>query len=180
MRRANAILASLAVLLPSGVAATTAPAVVVPEDYVFKFHLMKAVSSAKNKAGDGVAFEMVEPVIVLGETIVARGARGHITLVVSGHAGRGGHEGDLTFRFDGVEATQGRHLVFDRQLVEMNGRNNKVASAVLGFTPVVGLGAMFIRGHDITIEPRQVLTTVLLHPATAAPLANVFPAATPR
>jgi hypothetical protein len=172
-----ALLATL--LLPAVAPATAAGVVVVPEAFAFKLHLMRPVSSAKSKPGEGVAFEMSEPIVVAGETIVERGAKGHLTVVVSGHAGSSGHEGDLTLRFDGVDATQGRHLVFDRQVIEINGHNNKVASAVLGFTPIVGLGARFIRGKDVTIEPSRVMTTILLHPATARPDGTVFAAPAP-
>jgi hypothetical protein len=58
-----------------------------------------------------------------------------------------------------------RQLNFVNQRFEINGRNQKIVAGVLGFAPYIGIGAMFIRGSDITIGVNNPVLTVLKNPA---------------
>jgi hypothetical protein len=106
------------------------------------------------------------------------------TLLLAGKAGTSGHEGDLTLRLDSIPTVSGRQLIFDDQRMRINGRNRKVVAGVLGFIPYAGLGARFIRGSEISLDPQTPLTTVLdrkavtLRPLPADPV-SVQPRATP-
>jgi hypothetical protein len=42
-------------------------------------------------------------------------------------------------------------------------------SGVLGFIPYAGLGAMFIKGSDISIDPATPIDTVLTQPTASPP-----------
>jgi hypothetical protein len=100
--------------------------------------------------------------------IPATGSMGSGTVVLAGHAGPNGHEGDLTLRLDTLQTADGRVVTFADQRFEIDGRNYKIASGVLGFTPFVGVAARIIRGKEISVDPATPIETVLLHPATIA------------
>jgi hypothetical protein len=134
--------------------------VVVPAKTPLNVHLTAPVSSNGSKSGSTFTFVTVDPVVVNGQTVVAAGATGTGTLILAGHAGYNGHEGDLTLRFDSVPTVDGQVLQFDDQRVEINGRNRKVVSFLAGFVPYVGLAAGFIRGNEMSIAPTTVIHTV--------------------
>ena len=186
MRRTFAGLAlGLTVSLALGLAAAPArsdePGAALPAGTELHFHLTGAVSSDRNTRGDPFSFVMLEPVRVDGREIVAAGAIGTGTILVAGHAGSQGHEGDLTFELDRVPAVGGGTIAFDRQRFEINGRNRKVQSNVLQFVPYVGLAALFIRGSNERIDPSQPIETTLLHPAriSSVPVVTASPAPAP-
>jgi hypothetical protein len=140
--------------------------VVVPSKTTLAVHLTEAISSNASKSGAPFSFVTVDPIVVDGKTVVAAGAMGTGTLILAGHAGNNGHEGDLTLRFDKVAMVDGTMLDFNDQRIEINGRNRKVMSLIGGFVPWVGLGAGFIRGSEIHIDSTTVIHTVTLRPAT--------------
>jgi hypothetical protein len=163
---------------------------IVPPGSRIRFHLDGPVSSNGSKAGQRFDFTMLDPVIVGSQTVVLAGAHGEGTILVAGHAGNQGHEGDLTLRIDEVATPNGDWLAFDDTSVEINGTNRKVAAALLGFVPIVGTGAFFIRGRDITVGTEVPVLIVTKNPATVtdrldaalpspAPTAPVHPPATP-
>jgi hypothetical protein len=141
---------------------------IIPPGTKLTFHVTAPISSVKNttKSGSTFQFVMIDPVVVGGETIVSQGAQGTGTVLLSGHAGNEGHEGDITLRIDTVAGTDGRLIAFNDQHFEVNGPNRKVASGVLGFVPFAGAGAFFIPGKDITIDQNTPINTVLLQAAT--------------
>ena len=96
---------------------------------------------------------MLDPVAVDGRTVIAAGATGHGTLLLAGHAGNSGHEGDLTLRLDVIPTVDNRQMVFADQRLRINGKNKKIMSGVLGVIPYAGFGARFIRGQAVVIEP---------------------------
>ena len=126
-----------------------------------RFHVDAPLSSATSKTGETFAFTMLDPVQTTGVRVIPSGTKGSGTLLLAGHAGSGGHEGDLTLRLDTLALGDGRTLRFDNQRFEVNGRNRKAASGILGFVPFVGYGAMFIRGNDVRIDPGTPIETVL-------------------
>lgn len=97
-------------------------------------------------------------------------------VVLSGHAGTQGHEGDITLRIDSLRTDDGRFIAFADQRIEINGRNRKVAAALLGFVPYAGFGARFIRGSEIEVAADRPISTVLARPA---PLVDAVPSAAP-
>ncbi len=149
-----------------------------PAGTTFQFHLTAPVSSDRSKRGDPFSFVMLEPVYAEGHEIVAAGAIGTGAIVVAGHAGNQGHEGDLTFELDSIPTSDGRTVAFDRQLFQINGRNRKAQSNVLQLVPYVGLGAMFIRGSEQRVEASRPIETILLRPAPITAV-TVEPASPP-
>jgi hypothetical protein len=133
-----------------------------------RFHLEAPLSSSQSKTGQQFAFALITPIVLDGAVIPADGSTGSGTVILAGHAGANGHEGDLTLRLDTLQTADGRIVTFADQRFEINGRNYKIASGVLGFTPYVGLAARIIRGKEITVDPATPIETVLQSPATIA------------
>jgi hypothetical protein len=133
-----------------------------------RFHLEAPISSSESRTGQTFTFALITPIVLDGSTIPAVGSTGSGTIVLAGHAGPNGHEGDLTLRIDTLRTADGRVVTFADQRFEINGRNYKIATGVLGFTPFVGIGARIIRGKEITVDPATPIETVLLRPATIA------------
>jgi opacity protein-like surface antigen len=139
--------------------------VIVPAGTAVRFHLTAPVSSDRSKTGDRFVFTTIDPIVIGGQVIVGRGAAGGGVVVLAGHNGTGGHEGDLTLRLDSVTSLHHGVLAFSNQVLKINGRNRKVMSSVLGFIPTVGFASTFIRGQEIHIEPATPVRTVLVNPA---------------
>jgi hypothetical protein len=133
-----------------------------------QFHLAAPVSSSQSHTGQTFAFALLAPIVLDGSEIPVDGSTGSGTIVLAGHAGPNGHEGDLTLRIDTIHTADGRVVTFADQHFEINGKNYKIATGVLGFVPFVGIGAHIIRGNEITVDPSTPIETVLLHPATIA------------
>lgn len=165
-----AVIALVGVLAGQSIAAA-AGGDVIPAGTRVHFHLTEAVSSAHSRSGQPFTFVLSEPLVVDGRTIAAQGSTGRGTLLLAGHAGPGGHEGDLTLRLDHIQ-TSDEVISFQDQRFEVNGPNKKIASAALGFVPIVGLAAHFIRGSEIRVDPATPLETVLVHPAGTRSLAR--------
>lgn len=165
---------------PNAVAVGT----VVPAGTRLRFHLDEPLSSDGSKTGQHFTFTMLDPVTVDGATVVTANAHGDGTVVLAGRAGTSGHEGDLTLRLDSIATPNGNRLTPDDEQVEINGTNHKVASAVLGFVPWVGLGAIFIHGHQIRIGTDTPVLVVIKNSAmvtsqveAAAPVPVASPSA---
>ena len=157
----------------------------IPDGTHVLFHLMEPASSNESRTGESFQFALIAPIKTGTCTISPDGATGSGTIYLAGASGSQGHEGDLTLRIDTLRTTDGHYVNFDDQRIGINGKNRKIESAALGFTPFVGLAAMFIRGSDIKIDANTPIETVLLHPASftdsPAPVPPRFssPAATP-
>lgn len=145
----------------------------IPSGTRLRFHLTAPLASDRNKAGDAFSFALLDPVVVDGQVLVARGALGTGTVLVSGHNGTLGHEGDLTLRLNGVRVSESKAVHFADQQFEVNGGNRKAESRILGIIPDAGIAALFMRGKEIHIDTTTPMQTVLLHPAaiTDAPAA---------
>lgn len=150
--------------------------VAVPAGTRLQFHLLAPVASDESRTGDPFRFALLAPITIDGVTIAAEGDVGMGTLVLAGHAGSSGHEGDLTLRLDTLRTSDGRVITFADQRFEKNGTNQKIQSGVLGFVPIIGFGARFIRGKEIRIEPAMPIETVLIRPATVG---SALPAPSP-
>jgi hypothetical protein len=159
------------------VPATPAPGTI-PSGTRIRFHLSAPLASDRNKAGDKFSFALLDPVVVDGQTVVAQGAVGTGTVLVSGHNGTLGHEGDLTLRLDSVRASDVKIVRFTDQQFEVNGGNRKAESRILGLVPDAGIAALFMRGKEVRIDTKTPVQTVLLHPATLAD-ASAEPSASP-
>jgi hypothetical protein len=159
----------LLLLFGTVAAAPRSVGIVVPAGTVVSFHLDAAISSAQSKTGDRFTFTVIQPIAVDSRVLVPAGAHGAGTILLAGHAGSSGHEGDLTLRLDWVGTPDGNRLAFLDQRLEINGRNRKVTSGLLGFVPFAGLGARFIRGNESRVEPDHAIETVLKNPATVEP-----------
>ena len=137
----------------------------IPAQTHVRFHLLEPVSSSANRTGDAFRFALLEPITVDGRIVAPAGALGSGTVLLAGHAGAGGHEGDLTLRLDSVGGADHDEVNFRDQRLSINGRNRKIQSGVLEFVPFAGLGAHFIRGSESKIEPQTPIETVLAQPA---------------
>lgn len=143
--------------------------VTLPAGTSIRFHLVRPLMSDRSKSGQPFSFVLLAPVTVAGRVLVANGAVGSGTVVLAGHNGTSGHEGDLTLRLDALPAVNGTRVTFCKQQLRINGRNRKVMSGVLGFIPFAGLGALFIRGSEVRISTSTPIETVLLEPTTSPP-----------
>ncbi len=141
---------------------------VMPAGTHVRFHVDAPISSNDSKTGDTFAFVLLAPIVLVDRTIRVEGTTGSGTIFLAGHAGSQGHEGDLTLRLDSLHTADGRTFTFDDQRFEIDGRNRKVVSGVLGLIPYAGVGARFIRGSDVRVEPTTPIETVLLRSATSA------------
>jgi hypothetical protein len=137
----------------------------VPAGTAVHFHLNAPISSADSKSGTPFTFTLIAPIVATGGITIPSGSYGHGTLILAGRAGHSGHEGDLTLQLVSVTMSGHRQLNFVNQRFEVNGRNQKIVAGVLGFAPYIGIGAMFIRGSDITIGVKNPVLTVLKNPA---------------
>jgi hypothetical protein len=138
----------------------------IPPGTRLRFHLTKPLASDRDKAGDAFSFALLDPVVVDGHVLAAQGAVGTGTVLVSGHNGTLGHEGDLTLRLDSIHVSDARTMRFADQQFEINGGNRKAESRILGLIPDAGIAALFMRGKEIHIDTTTAIQTVLLHPAT--------------
>ncbi|HKU81553.1 MAG TPA: hypothetical protein VJP76_05220, partial [Candidatus Tumulicola sp.] len=138
----------------------------VPAGTPVHFHLTAALSSDESTSGQPFAFVLLEPIRVGDRVVAVAGAVGRGTLILAGHAGMKGHEGDLTLRLDSVPSADGGQIVFDNQRFEINGTNEKAMSALAGFIPFVGFFAQFMRGQEIHLPTNLAIETTLLRPAT--------------
>jgi hypothetical protein len=143
-----------------------APSGTIPSGTRLRFHLSAPLASDKSKAGEPFSFAMLDPVVVDGRVLAAQGALGTGTVLVSGHNGTLGHEGDLTLRIDSIHLSDARIVRFADQQFEINGGNRKAESRILGLIPDAGIAALFMRGKEIHVDPATAIQTVLLHPAT--------------
>jgi hypothetical protein len=170
------MLALTAILATTMIAsAAIAPVLVgLPAGTHLRFHLDRPLSSDRSKTGQRFSFVLLAPVALGGRVVVPGGAVGTGTLLLAGHAGTSGHEGDLTLRLDTLRAANGAQVMFCGQRLRINGRNEKIVSGVLGFVPYAGLGARFIRGSEIRITTKTPIETVLLQPSATPP--NYCPA----
>jgi hypothetical protein len=160
----------------------TPAAVAIPAGTRLRFHVDEPLSSNGSKTGQAFGFVLLDPIEVDGRVIAPSGAAGSGTVFLAGHAGNQGHEGDLTLRLDSLNAAADAGVTFADQRFQINGRNRKAAATILGFVPYAGLGAMFIRGSDVRVDPSTPIETVLLRPATfglpaASPSAGPLPSA---
>ena len=153
--------------MPSGLAAGTQ----------LRFHLTKPLSSKESRSGAPFQFVLLDPVVVAGRVVVAAGTVGYGTLLLAGHAGNEGHEGDLTLRLDTIGTVDHALVTFEDQRFEINGHNRKIMSSALGFIPDAGIGALFIRGSEARVDDKTPITTVLLRPANITPLPGNGPPA---
>jgi hypothetical protein len=165
MMLAAAILAAALTAKP-----VSAPAPVrLPAGTHIHFHLVRPLMSDRSKSGQRFSFVLVAPVQVGGRVVVADGTVGFGTLVLAGHNGTSGHEGDLTLRLDGIPAVNGAQVIFCQQRLRINGRNRKVLAGVLGFIPFAGVGARLIRGSEVRISTATPIETVLSQPTASPP-----------
>ena len=162
---------ALALLSVAGVAFAQELAAL-PPGTPLQVKLSEALSSNGSKTGQVFAFTMATPVTVEGRVVVEAGAKGKGTVVLAGHAGGSGHEGDLKLRFNSVSAAGGGMLPLAADFTT-EGHKRKTAALLSGFIPFVGMGAPYlIRGDDIEIKAGTVLKvstpTVAVSPAAHA------------
>jgi hypothetical protein len=138
----------------------------IPQGTRLRFHLGAPLASDRSKAGDTFSFALLDPVVVDGHALVAQGAVGIGTVLVSGHNGTLGHEGDLTLRLDSIRVSDAKTMRFADQQFEINGGNRKAESRILGLVPDAGIAALFMRGKEIRVDTTTPIQTVLAHPAT--------------
>jgi hypothetical protein len=162
---AAAILIAALTAKPVGASAPVS----LPAGTHIRFHLVRPLKSDRNKSGQRFSFVLIQPVEVAGRVVVADGTVGFGTVVLAGHNGTSGHEGDLTLRLDGVPAVNGAQVMFCQQRLRINGRNRKVMAGVLGFIPFAGIGARLIRGSEIRISTKTPIETVLSEPTASPP-----------
>jgi hypothetical protein len=163
--KSSAYLGVVALVFSLVAPATAAPDVLVAGTRLH-FRLDQTLSSDRSTTGQAFTFVLTAPVKSRSGLVLPAGSMGSGTVYLAGHAGSAGHEGDLTLRLDWLRAPLGRYVNFADQRFEINGTNRKIASAVLGFVPFVGLASRFVvRGKEVEITPSTPIETVLERPA---------------
>jgi len=162
----SAAAAILAATLVATAAIPEPPPTGLPAGTHLRFHLVQPLTSDKSRSGQPFSFVLLGAITAGGRVLVNDGAVGSGTVVLAGHAGSSGHEGDLTLRLDRLPAANGSQVLFCDQQMRINGRNRKLVSSVLGFV---------IRGSEVRISTKTRIETVLLQP-TATP-SNACPRA---
>lgn len=141
----------LLVLLLGMAAPALAQEVLLTEGTVVRVRLLETLDSgSKMQVGDLIAFEVADPIIVNGQTLVRAGARATGTLTESTNAKWGGRKGKLDFTIDYVEAVDGQNVRVRSSANQVKGKSNvglMAAGAVL-VTPV----AVVLRGKNAVIE----------------------------
>jgi hypothetical protein len=137
----------------------------IPAGTRLTFHVTAPISSSESKTGQPFAFVLSAPITAGPRSIPVDGTTGLGTIFLAGHAGTSGHEGDLTLRLDSLRTSDGHVVTFDDQRFQINGRNRKIVSGVLGLIPYVGIGSHFIRGSEVRVDPATPIETVILRPA---------------
>ncbi len=147
----------------------------IPAGTTMSFHLSESTASNEGQAGRPFSFVVVDPVRVDGREVVASGAIGTGCILVAGHAGSAGHEGDITLRFDSMPTVDGREARFSNELLKAYGKNRKLQSGLFGLVPYVGIAARLIRGSDIRLDANTVFHGPLDHAVTIVSAATALP-----
>ena len=149
-------------------AAMLAAALTIPAGTAVTVRLDAPASSADGNTGKPFTFHAVAPVVIDGSVVIAAGAFGTGTIELEGKSGSSGHEGNLKLKFETIRAVDGSAIPLARELA-WNGKQRKAASFLLGFVPVVGMGASFIRGEDIVVPADAPLTIATASAAAVTP-----------
>lgn len=158
MTFAAAIFAAALAAIPRG-----APAPVsLPAGTHVRFHLVRPLMSDRSKSGQRFSFVLLGPIEAGGRVVVANGTVGFGTVVLAGHSGAWGHEGDLTLRLDGIPAVNGAQVMFCQQRLRIDGRNKNGLAGLFGHFPL-------IRGAEIHISTKTAIETVLTQPTASPP-----------
>lgn len=128
----------------------------IPPSVSTRIRLNQTISSATSRTGRNFTFTVVDP-IRIGRRLVSRaGSRGSGYIVLAGHSGSGGHEGNLTLHIDTIPTVNGNILACDEQF-EMNGRKRGLLTSALGLVPIAGIAAGFIQGSNRILPRGQLL-----------------------
>lgn len=126
--------------------ADTPTTVLVRDGSELVLRLRQAVSSATAQVEDAVLFEVAEPVVVEGVTVIEQGAeaRGKVTLVQ--HKKGFGRRGKLDFSIDIVRASDGQNI---RLRAERSLRGTDSFSKAAVVTILTGPFGIFVKGKDV-------------------------------
>ena len=127
----------------------------VPDGTRVAVRLMEQLSSATAKAGDTVAFEVVEDLIIDGQLLVKQGTPARGTVVEAAAKRRMGRAGNLSYTLAETRAIDGQTIRL-RATQEKKGDSNVTSTAVATtavavFVPVAAPFVLLRKGKDITV-----------------------------
>lgn len=121
----------------------------IAEGTPIKLELTRSLTSGKVKTGEAVTYRTREDIIVNGEVVIAKGAKGLGKVTVSKRRGMLGKKGKLEFTVESVTAINGVPVPL-RTSIENSGKSN--SGAVIASALLLTVFAVFISGRDITIK----------------------------
>lgn len=133
------------------------------KDSLVKIKIVTPLDTRNNRAGDAVAFQVVEDVYVGGLLVIGKGANGTGKVTKVEPARNFGRDAKLEIAFDSVEAMDGSKI--DTFLGEKAKEETKSMATAAGATfaglvilgPIGIVGGAFVHGQDITIPAGTML-----------------------
>jgi hypothetical protein len=186
---------ALAAALAICAAPAGAKSLPIPAGTALGVNVMRTVSSHNARVGDRFTFKVARPVIVGGFVIVRQGTLGQGEVIKSEGAGRNGKPGKLGLRFHAVPAVDGSAVVLSAapSTADAQGRRGTTAaiatatrlmgsaSLLLGpgsllISPVAtiarsvvgSIAGHFTWGHDVTVDPKQLVSVFVSHDVRVA------------
>lgn len=134
-----------------------AATVPITKDTLVKLKLTSPLDSKTAKAGDAIAFQVAEDVIVNGTLVVAKGAEGSGKVLKAEGAQNFGRDAELQLSFDSVKTLDGRDLatVLGEKAKEQNKSLATAAGASIAGMAILGpvgiVGGLFVHGKEIKL-----------------------------
>ncbi|MHB1459574.1 MAG: hypothetical protein ACYC0V_21905 [Armatimonadota bacterium] len=148
MKKSLSLCIACIMLLQMCIALSSEP-LKIAEGTPIKLELTRSLTSGKVKTGEAVTYRTREDIIINGEVVIAKGAKGLGKVTVSKRRGMLGKKGKLEFTVESVTAINGVPVPL-RTSIENSGKSN--SGAVIASALLLTVFAVFISGRDITIK----------------------------
>lgn len=159
MRSFLSVSAILCVTLGFAAPAFAAP-VTVPAGTQVKVRLVNAVSSGTATVGEHFPFQVVEPVAVGNQIVIAAGSNG-VGRVVQVNKAQGKSAGTLTLEFTRVHAVDGSMIALTQTEHPRSGNAEKGKASTATIAATIALGPLglfahnMVKGKDVTVTPKR-------------------------
>lgn len=121
----------------------------ITEGTPIKLELTKTLTSGKAKQGEAVTYRTRDDIIVNGEVVIAKGAKGLGKVTESKRRGMLGKKGKLEFTVESVTAVNGTPVPL-RTSIKNSGKSN--SGAVIVSALLLSVFAVFVSGRDVTVK----------------------------
>ena len=121
----------------------------IAEGTPIKLELTQTLTSGKAKEGEAVTYRTRDDILVNGEIVIAKGAKGLGKVTESKRRGMLGKKGKLEFTVESVTAMNGTPVPL-RTSIKNSGKSN--SGAVIVSALLLSVFAVFVSGRDVTIK----------------------------